>query len=317
MRLSSCRVLSQFVSIGFTWGVLLRDVLESLAWWEYDRYMTNMMERKGRVPEFEEVNPTPADFQDRTCILTDSVLVTRQKRGVPLTCHSKTFAMWYSDAYIYIHMQYCRNCFYLQSPTQLPYAWGLEHTVSCTICFALTQVNVFENLGRDLHLFVAFRLLLRLHSPCPAHQGSDSVQAMRGSRCLRSAGKSVKNFGRRAVFVEESKNRFGMGTDRWNEFLQTTMFLLILDFFSIPCWQSNMVMLHFEARSHRCVFWRDLKKSYAILKISGYHYRYPYRDVLMRSFDWNHGGARKDTAAIAPRSFANVSWVLCKTTEMR
>lgn len=70
---------------------------------------------QGRVPEFEEVNPTPADFQDRTCILTDSVLV-----------------------------------------------------------------NVFENLGR-----------------------SDSVQAMRGSRCLRSAGKSVKNFGRRAVFVEE------------------------------------------------------------------------------------------------------------------
>eukprot|EP00434_Breviolum_minutum_P011620 symbB.v1.2.010251.t1/scaffold670.1/size174347/2 len=30
---------------------------------------------QGRVPEFEEVNPTPADFQDRTCILTDSVLV--------------------------------------------------------------------------------------------------------------------------------------------------------------------------------------------------------------------------------------------------
>ena len=52
-----------------------------------------MMDRKGQVPEFEEVNPTPADFQDRTCILTDSVLVTRQKRGVPLAYHSKKFAM--------------------------------------------------------------------------------------------------------------------------------------------------------------------------------------------------------------------------------
>lgn len=68
-----------------------------------------------------------------------------------------------------------------------------------------------------------------------------------------------------------------------------------------------MVMLHFKARSHRCIILRDLKKGYAILKISGYHYCYPYRDVLMRSFDCNHGGARKDTAAIAPRSFANVS----------
>lgn len=143
MRLSSCRVLSQCVSIGFTRGVLLRDVLESFAWWEYDQYITNMMDRTGRVPEFEEVNPTPADFQDRTCILTDSVLVTRQKRGVPLTCHSKKFAMWYCTD-IRIHMQYCSICFCLcvcvcaclQSPTQSPYACrGLEHIVACTICF--------------------------------------------------------------------------------------------------------------------------------------------------------------------------------------
>lgn len=41
-------------------------------------------------------------------------------------------------------------------------------------------VNVFESLGR-----------------------SGSVQAMRGSRCLYSAGKSVKTFWQRAVFVEE------------------------------------------------------------------------------------------------------------------
>lgn len=129
MRLSSCRVLSQFVSIGFTWGVLLRDVLESLAWWEYDRYMTNMMERKGRVPEFEEVNPTPADFQDRTCILTDSVLVTRQKRGVPLTCHSKTFAMWYSDAYIYIYICNTVEIVFicnLQHNCPMPEAWNIQ-----------------------------------------------------------------------------------------------------------------------------------------------------------------------------------------------
>ena len=34
---------------------------------------------------------------------------------------------------------------------------GLAHgTVSCTEWFALTQANVFQNLGRDLHLFVAF-----------------------------------------------------------------------------------------------------------------------------------------------------------------
>ena len=57
------------------------------------RDATSMMDRKGQVPEFEEVNPTPADFQDRTCILTDSVLVTRQKGGVPLAYHSKKFAM--------------------------------------------------------------------------------------------------------------------------------------------------------------------------------------------------------------------------------
>ena len=67
--------------------------------------MTNMMDRKGRVPEFEEVNPTPADFQDRTCILTDSVLVTRQKRGVPLTCHTVARDLLCDTYHVYIYIQ--------------------------------------------------------------------------------------------------------------------------------------------------------------------------------------------------------------------